>query len=80
MYLCDIHSHTKVSHDSRAELSDMAQAAVRAGLKEFCVTDHCDLLGLEGNPATSFDWPAAKTQYRAVKAELGGYTYLAPWH
>ncbi len=71
MYLCDIHSHTRISPDSEAELSAMARAAAAAGLREFCVTDHCDLLGLEGNPATSFDWPAAKTQYRAVKAELG---------
>jgi len=72
MYLCDIHSHTKVSHDSRAELSDMARSAVAAGLRELCVTDHCDLLGLGGEPVASFDWPASKEQYRAVKRELGG--------
>ena len=71
MYLCDVHSHTKISPDSRAELSEMTQAAVRAGLEEFCVTDHCDLVGLEGEPVTSFDWPAAKGQYRAVKEGLG---------
>ena len=71
MYLCDIHSHTKISPDSKAELSDTAQAAIDAGLREFCVTDHCDLLDFEGNPATSFDWPAAKAQYRAVKAQVG---------
>lgn len=72
MYLCDFHSHTKISPDSRAELRDTARAAVAAGLKEFCVTDHCDLLGLKGEPVDAFDWPAAKEQYRAVKAELGG--------
>lgn len=72
MYLCDIHSHTKISHDSRAELSDTARAAVAAGLNELCVTDHCDLLDLDGNPRASFDWPAAKAQYRAVKGALGG--------
>ena len=71
MYLCDVHSHTKISPDSRAELSGMAAAAVSAGLREFCVTDHCDLLDMEGLPTTSFDWPAAKEQYRAVKAALG---------
>ena len=72
MYLCDIHSHTKISPDSRAELADTARAAIKAGLREFCVTDHCDLLDLAGRPVTSFDWPAAKAQYRAVSAELGG--------
>lgn len=71
MYFCDIHTHTKVSSDSRAELSDMAQSAIGVGLQELCVTDHCDLLGLDGEPITTFDWPAAKAQYHAVKKEVG---------
>ena len=71
MYLCDIHSHTKISPDSNAELSHMVQAAAAAGLRELCVTDHCDLLDLDGNPVTAFDWPAAKEQYRAAKPAPG---------
>lgn len=71
MYLCDIHSHTKISPDSHAELSDMARSAVASGLREFCVTDHCDLLDLDGKPVTTFDWSASKAQYRAVKNEVG---------
>ena len=71
MYLCDVHSHTKLSPDSSAELSRMARAAIDTGLREFCVTDHCDLLNGRGAPVTAFGWPAAKEQYRAVKAELG---------
>ena len=71
MYLCDTHSHTLISPDSHAPLADMAAAAVSAGLREFCVTDHCDLLDLDGNPVTAFDWSAAKEQYRVVKASLG---------
>lgn len=71
MYLCDLHSHTKISPDSKAELSHTARAAIAAGVREFCVTDHCDLLGLDGQPVASFDWSAAKEQYRAVKAEVG---------
>ena len=71
MYLCDVHSHTLLSPDSHAFLADMAAAAVKAGLREFCVTDHCDLLDMKGNPTFSFDWPAATKQYRAVKAALG---------
>ena len=71
MYLCDIHSHTKISPDSKAQLRDTAQAAIDAGVQEFGVTDHFDLLGLDGKPLTVFDWPGAKEQYRAVKAELG---------
>ena len=71
MYLCDVHSHTKISPDSKAELLDTAQAAMAAGLREFCVTDHCDLFDLDGKPAAFFDWPAAKAQYRAVRSSLG---------
>ena len=50
MYRCDIHSHTLISHDSQAPLSGMVHAAQAAGLQEFCVTDHCDLLDLDGKP------------------------------
>ena len=71
MYLCDVHSHTKISPDSHASLKDMAAAAISAGLREFCVTDHCDLLYLGGELVTAFDWPAAKEQYRTVRAALG---------
>ena len=71
MYLCDTHSHTKISPDSKAELLDTAKAAIDAGLREFCVTDHCDLLNGWGAPVTDFDWPAAKEQYRAVRETVG---------
>ncbi len=72
MYLCDIHSHTRISPDSSAELADMAQAAIGAGLQEFCVTDHFDLINWLGIPVREFDWPAAKAQYRAVRDAVGG--------
>ena len=71
MYLCDLHSHSKISPDSEAELLDTAQAAIDAGLQEFCVTDHCDLLDLNGKPCAFFDWPSAAEEFRTVKAELG---------
>lgn len=76
MYLCDVHSHTKVSHDSKAELRDMARAAVAAGLDELCVTDHCDLLDLDGRPVAAFDWAAAKAQYREGKQGVEGSLIL----
>lgn len=71
MYLCDIHSHTKISPDSKAELLDNAHAAINAGLREFCVSDHHDLLDYDGFPAAPFDWPAALKQYRTAKEALG---------
>ena len=72
MYLCDVHTHTLISHDSRAPLEKQAEAAAAAGLSELCVTDHCDLLNSRGQPVTFFDWPAAKEQYRRVKAAFTG--------
>lgn len=76
MYLCDIHSHTRLSPDSGAELAGMAQAAIDAGLQEFCVTDHFDLVDRRGVPASGFDWPAAKAQYHAAKEAVGGRIVL----
>ena len=72
MYLCDIHTHSLISPDSEAPLTAMAEAAASAGLRELCVTDHCDLLHWEGRPGGAFDWAAAKEQYRAAKAAFGG--------
>jgi histidinol-phosphatase (PHP family) len=38
----DYHMHSTVSFDARSTAVEMAQAAVRAGLKEICFTDHID--------------------------------------
>lgn len=71
MYLCDVHTHSRISPDSEAPLLDMARAAVAGGVDELCVTDHCDLLDMDGNPVTAFDWPAALEQYHAVREAVG---------
>ncbi len=90
MYLCDVHTHTKISPDSKAALRDMAAAAAAAGLQELCVTDHSDLLGWHGESITSFPWEAALAQYREAKEtapegldlrlgiELGSSTFDPP--
>ena len=64
MYCSDYHTHSKLSPDSDAPLEQMAQAAVDAGLAELCVTDHFDLLSLQGEPVDQYDWPSAVAQYR----------------
>lgn len=63
MYLCDTHTHSLISADCDARLSDMVSAAIRLNLSEFCTTDHCDLLDADGNLNDRFDWTAAKAQY-----------------
>lgn len=49
----DFHMHSTVSFDGRDTARNMAQAAVKAGLKEICFTDHLDYdpLGLMGDMA-----------------------------
>ena len=72
MYLTDYHTHTLRSPDSETPLAQMAQAAAEAGLAELCVTDHCDLLGLYGEPVRDYDWPPSVAQYREEKARFSG--------
>ncbi len=76
MYLCDVHSHTRLSPDCGASLADMVEAAVRAGLAELCVTDHCDLLDEYGTPVAFFDWAASLAQFHAVKEQIGSRLIL----
>lgn len=40
----DYHLHSHVSHDSKATPESMVQAALQAGLREICFTDHLDFL------------------------------------
>ena len=48
MYYADYHTHSRLSPDSDAPLLDMAEAAARAGLSELCITDHYDLVEMDG--------------------------------
>ncbi|MBM6723154.1 histidinol-phosphatase HisJ family protein [Pseudoflavonifractor phocaeensis] len=70
MYCSDYHTHSQLSPDSSAPLEQIAQAAVEAGLDELCVTDHCDLLTLQGEPVERYDWPPAVAQYQAAAAQF----------
>ena len=47
----------------------MVRAARRAGLKELCTTDHCDLQQEGGEPLASWDWTSILNQYNAVRRE-----------
>lgn len=72
MYLTDYHIHTALSFDGQAPLSEMAEAALAAGLDELCVTDHCDFLDENGAPVRTYDWDAAVEQYRAALPAFQG--------
>ena len=51
----DFHLHTRVSFDGRDTANNMAQAAVKAGLKEICFTDHMDYDPLNPAHGLQFD-------------------------
>lgn len=64
MFLSDLHTHTILSPDGHASLSEMACAAVGCGLNALTVTDHYDLLSEDGHRRLSYDWAPALTQFR----------------
>jgi len=43
MFICDSHLHTTNSFDGNYSLDKMCAAAVRAGISEIAVTEHCDI-------------------------------------
>ncbi len=67
MYLSDYHFHTQCSTDSTAPLAQQAQAAMAAGVREICVTDHWNLLDQQGNRLpTVYDWSGPLEQLSLV--------------
>ena len=42
-YLCDMHTHSRNSHDSAAQISENAKSAQEKGVSAIAVTDHCDI-------------------------------------
>lgn len=51
----DFHLHTDLSFDGHDSALNMAQAAVKAGLKEICFTDHMDYDPLDPNHKLNFE-------------------------
>lgn len=63
MYLTDLHTHSILSMDGNATLSEMAQAAVDAGLSALTITDHFDMLDEDGKRCLTYDWAPALAQF-----------------
>ena len=59
----DYHMHSRVSFDGHCTGLEMAQAAVKAGLKEICFTDHLDYDPLEQMGVMAFDTQAYNEEY-----------------
>lgn len=70
--LWDTHMHTHFSGDCDAAPADMAQAAMNAGLKGICFTDHLDI-DYPGFPHRFLiDFPAYFQELSALQADFSG--------
>ena len=72
MIQADMHMHTCFSTDSEACPCDMADEAVRKGLKTICFTDHFDKDDLEWGEEGIFDVDAYFVEMQKLQEEYAG--------
>ena len=72
MIQADMHMHTWFSTDSEACPRDMADEAVRKGLKTICFTDHFDKYDLEWGEECIFDVDAYFVEMQKLQEEYAG--------
>lgn len=72
MIQADMHMHTCFSTDSEACPRDMADEAVRKGLKTICFTDHFDKDDLEWGEEGIFDVDAYFVEMQKLQEEYAG--------
>lgn len=72
MIQADMHMHTWFSTDSEACPRDMADKAVRKGLKTICFTDHFDKDDLEWGEEGIFDVDAYFVEMQKLQEEYAG--------
>ena len=72
MYLTEYHIHSALSFDGKSPLVDMAEGALRAGISELCVTDHCDTIDEFAKRVYDYDWEPALEQFRDAKEKMAG--------
>lgn len=70
MFLGDTHSHSLCSPDGHNTVLEMARAGRAAGLTHLCLTDHCDLVTLQGQPSYTYDWAPYNAAIAEARAAL----------
>ena len=71
MFLADCHTHSLCSPDSEAPMVEMARRGVELGLNTLCLTDHCDLMSIYGEPTPDYDWGTVLEQRRETLDAFG---------
>lgn len=72
MFLTDYHMHSLCSMDGNHPLQWLAEHAISAGFSEICLTDHCDMLDMDGNPANFYNWKPVYHQLEQARAATEG--------
>lgn len=72
MYLADFHTHSNLSPDARCSMTEMALAAVAAGLDELCFTDHLEPVRWDTQElCPPYDWAALTAAFAEARAAVG---------
>lgn len=88
MYLADYHTHSRISPDAGDSMTQLAQAAVAAGLDELCYTDHVEpIVWGTTQLREAYDWRALQKEFQEAQRVMGGQIKLrlgielgdAPW-
>ena len=65
----DFHMHSSISYDANVPAEEMLRAAVNAGLKEICFTDHIDYDPLDQDHKIRFETEDYNATYDHLRAE-----------
>lgn len=71
MYFADYHTHSTCSDDGHNTMTEMAAAALSAGLNEICLTDHLDVVTWLGEQVCEHSWRVVAEQFAAARTALG---------
>ena len=69
--LCDMHIHSRSSHDSSATVLEMANECIKRGAYAFAITDHCDIEFFDEANAFSLTEASYKESTEVSKALKG---------
>lgn len=67
--MIDYHVHSSISGDCDVPMADMAAAAIKAGVRELCFTEHIDI-ELPNDIDFSLDFARYRAEFAGVKAQF----------
>lgn len=71
MYLADYHLHSRISPDARFSMTEMAEAALAAGMDEICFTDHMEPMTEDRKKRVPYDWAGLSREFQAAREAMG---------